>query len=1478
MCVCWGLVMAFITTLLFGSCSGEANKVNTLADSLNALSYCMRYKDLKESNRLAIEAYKVSEDDELSRVEALNNMGFCAFMQMDFERASELFEQALATGHNEIEHLVSDVGLMKIYQRTSMNKLFYDCRNRALKRMERIREDVELITDEREKSRYRYAVSEFHIVSSIYFYYLQQHQESMDAINAIHEELLAKDTAQWLYYEYMRGSGGMYQAENYERTVEGEFGWLVDCWVQSRTNGYVYFEANALQAMAEMLNVPQNRDILKREDRKGLLRLVNEENLPLDSLPLRYANEALRLFKRYGDLYQISGTYRTLATYYNYSGNPQQALPHMKMALQYVNLHHAKYYHCSDSLDRLYTYVPHAKASTELKWITSGIKTVPEWILRLREQLSRTYAAMGCKQESDYNRNIYLDLLDYTRQDKALESRYVLLQKESRQLNGLLLLVACGFFVLVSVFIAFNRYWRKKNALYASRVKCVFALCRKIMAAVPTRIAAEEDIVEILQDTIREDFQRIFETESLRLELVGNSGGNRQEVLDTPQEVFSLILPGINKEVGRLLLTLKRPLRKDERVLLRLLLPYLAWSLENGQNWVSLEDEKNQVEKERYVHSLHLSENKRQNVLKKACVSVVTGIFPYIDRIINEVEKLNTRFPQFGSETRTNKILYIEELITKINECNEVLSLWIKMRSGALNLTVENFSLNELFGIVAKGKRSFEMKRLNFSVAETDAVVKADKALTLFMINTLTENARKYTSAGGHVSLSADEGDNYVEISVTDDGDGLSEKDVNRILNEKVYDSGSIGMDTAQDTVELQRKKGFGFGLMNCKGIIDKYRKTSGLFSVCEFNIQSTLGKGSRFSFRLPKGTGKLLSIITFGLFLGILSVSCTGHHAEAQVQPHNVSSYDSLLAIANDYANKVYDCNVKGDYSQALVYADTVFSYMNSHYLSYSGKSAPLLKLFDGTEEAAEQQWFAQGFDTDYYILLDVRNEAAVAGLALNDFQLYSYNNTAYTALYKQISKDRSLETYCTQMQQSFNNKMIALGLFFLLVVVGSMAYYMLYVRRMQRYRYNMAQVFEINKAVFSVTNQPTDKSGDDFGASLIGILYSELNELVSIKGLALGVYDESAKRLRCFFYPDGEECNALHQQMQRCFDMQETQEYPGDDWYCRFLSVRNADEVHSVGVLALRKDRWRNRDEDRLLLDWVMDYLSVVIYNVVIRVHRKHTDIELAQDETRRVSFEENALHVQNMVLDNCLSTIKHETIYYPNRIKAIIDGLIAKQGSLSDSEEADKLEAVQELVTYYKGVFSLLTSCALRQLDGKTFRRIAVPVQTLLDGASKYFRKQSRKAAFSLTLKTDSSLKANSAVYGDEVLLAFLFENLINEALRYPQSGELEITCSEADGFVRFDFTDLRRDCYTQEELNELFYPSLKWMCKEGSDVLGTEYLVCKQIIREHDEHAGRRGCRINATALGKGKGFSVWFTIPMVDMPNNERKEN
>ncbi len=58
------------------------------------------------------------------------------------------------------------------------------------------------------------------IASAIYYYYLQQEQQSLEAINEIKvDEALESDTAQLLYYYYMKGSGGMYEADTPQDVV-----------------------------------------------------------------------------------------------------------------------------------------------------------------------------------------------------------------------------------------------------------------------------------------------------------------------------------------------------------------------------------------------------------------------------------------------------------------------------------------------------------------------------------------------------------------------------------------------------------------------------------------------------------------------------------------------------------------------------------------------------------------------------------------------------------------------------------------------------------------------------------------------------------------------------------------------------------------------------------------------------------------------------------------------------------------------------------------------------------------------------------------------------------------------------------------------------------------------------------------------------------------------------------------------------------
>ena len=1491
--LCWIILLA---NLSFFSCGtgGEADLCSFKADSLNRISFANRYKNLAFASETAEQALALGSNDPTVWAQAMNNIGFCAFMQMDFERAIECYSTVSKETDNEIEGLVSDVGMMKICQRASLNKEFFDYRNHALRRMKRIGADYTVMADSALAGRYNYALSEFYIVSGIYYYYLQQDKESLQSIDAIPEQTLASDTAQWLYYMYMRGSGGMYEALTPEDIVIGEFGYLLDCLEMAHKYNYTYFEANALQAMAELLNFESNRSLLSSK-RINWLRIINSDEIPQDSLPLALANRALELFKKYGDWYQISGTYRTIATYYNYIDRPDLALPNLKQALQYVNMHHAKYYHCTDTLDRLFAFRERAASSVELKWVNDQeVKTVPEWIARLREQLSRTYSAMGKKEESDFNRNIYLDLLDYTRQDKELESRYVTLESESRQLNLILALVGIVFIVLMVLFFYLNRFWKKSYSQYLEELRMVLDLCGRITAAVPQQASDRDEVSDAIQHLVGKEMLSLTGADRFWISWKDDeknddeSGCDEEYMSDTPEWLqdegvteFDLIAPGKLHPVASLWLHKEGNIQKDERSLIQLILPYLAWTLENGLNLASLSDERLRLEKEQYIHFQHLVENKRQNELKKTCLSIVTGIVPYIDRVVNEIHKLQKAGFAKDEDVKRGKLNYISELSGKINEYNDILAQWIKMRQGALSLNIENFGLDELFKVISKGKRTFELKHQQLQVESTDAVVKADKALTLFMINTLTENARKYVPEGGHVKVYAVETDEYVEVSVSDNGLGLSENDVHRILSEKVYDSGSIGMDVAKDTSQLQKQKGHGFGLMNCKGIIDKYKKTNALFSVCLFSIESELGKGSRFYFRLPKGIRRTMNLLLPLIFcLGIGLTSCGKINssvtddvvlAVAKTDSASLSGwknaekedfitpYDSLLAIANMFANQVYDANVNRQHVKALELADSVLFYMNTHFKQYSTYGQPLLQM-QGKGAAAELTWLANNFDTDYFILLDVRNEIAVACLAVKDFERYYYNNLAYTALYKQLSEDNSLEEYCIQMQRSSNNKSVALTLFVIMAIGSLVTYYLMFWRRRLHYRYNLEQVFAINRAAFSAT-AVVGKEPDEVCEGLVEGIFNEVNELVPIDNLVLAVKEEGIEGLRYSCYQPVDD-KLLSDRIRLCYERHEPD---GEEsmWYCLPLCVNAGGEDHYIGVLALNWAQPSLHEEDKLLVKLIAGYLAVVLYNSIVQVERKYLDIELAQDEARRASYEENMLHVQNLVLDNCLSTIKHETIYYPNRIRQIAERMLQANINQGDKEAA-QLTDMAELVSYYKDIFTILASCAARQLDEVTFRRSEIPVENIVASVRKYYKKITRKMSVypELEVEADSLL-----VIGDEILLNFLFENLLNEAVQYAHPGLLHLKISSEQSFVRFDFTDMRRT-YPQEELNALFYPDHTQISEVGGvPVLkGTEYLVCKQIIREHDEFSGRRGCRINACPTADGNGFTVWFTIP------------
>lgn len=1429
-------IIGIVLFASFFSCTDMVpTKEVRLIDSLNGKAYAYRYRSLDSSYKYANEAYRQVNFYKSGKAEASNNLGFCAFMAMDFDRAEALHKEVYKLTKNELELLIADIGLMKICQRTAMNKEFYDYRNSALKRMKRIREESDLFADRHEALRLDYAFTEFFIVSSIYYYYLQQRQEAITSLNRIPEDEALTDTNQLLYYHYIKGSASLVEATKPEDRKMREFDQLYITWRTAVQTNHPYFEGNGLQGLANLMVSPNNFELFRT--RRGYA--LDQFGFPVDSLlPLRMAQRALEKFREYNDLYQIAGAYVSIGKYMNEHGRYTEALDTLAKALDCVNQHHMLYYHhAADTLDKLHVFVEGDTTYTGVPWIMQeDVRTVPEWISRIREQLSVSYAGLGMKYASDYNRNIYLDILNYTRQDKELESRYLSLEADSRQMTLVLSLVIVGLVLVVILWWFFNKRSKIRNQVDVERLQRILTLCRDITSSIPMNVPL-----------IQQGIDQLFGKGRLQLEI--------------PEEGKAALVP------------LHR-LNRDEKALVHVLEPYIVWAADNEQMVEALSDERMQLEKQRYVYEQHIAGNKRQNLIKKACLAIVNGINPYIDHILNEVHKLTERGYIDNAKIKKEKYQYIDELVTTINEYNDILALWIKMKQGTLSLNIETFSLNELFELLGKGRRAFEMKNQKLEIEPTTVMVKADRALTLFMINTLAENARKYTPEEGTIKVYArTTEDAYVEISVEDNGRGISEEDVAHIIGEKVYDSRVIGMKNAADPEVLKENKGSGFGLMNCKGIIEKYKKTNDLFRGCVFDVESELGKGSRFYFRLPSGVRKAMGVLLLCLLLPLGMVSCLHDPIPPMLQDGDSivvvtdSAYEDLLDVASDYANAAYFANVDENYELALQYIDSAMLFLNEHYEKYARPDRPhrYMKLV-GEGTPAEISWWNELFDSDYHVILDIRNEAAVAFLALKQLDAYSYNNSAFTDLYKLQGEDQTLEAYCRQLERSNTNKTVGIILCFVLLIVSLVGYYFLYMRKRLQNRLNLEQVLEINQKVFAASLvrpqeqenaealQREESTLKEIPQRIVDEAFGSVNELLTIDRMGIAVYNETTHRLEYASRPGQE----MPEMVEQCFSSgkylseQHLQAIP--------LMVEAGGEHQCVGVLYLERREGTEQETDRLLFELVARYVAIVVFNAVVKLATKYRDIESAHEETRRAFWEDSMLHVQNMVLDNCLSTIKHETIYYPNKIKQIVGRLNAQ--NLSETEEREAVETMTELIEYYKGIFTILSSCASRQLEEVTFRRTVIPVQELLDAAGKYFKKLMKNRPERIELEIEPM---EAKVIGDVNQLRFLLENLIDEALTVREDGVIRLQARKDNEYVRFLFTDTRRE-KSVEELNQLFYPNLARMTSgEKGELRGTEYLVCKQIIRDHDEFAGRRGCRINAEPA-EGGGFTVYFTIP------------
>ncbi|HPQ21821.1 MAG TPA: ATP-binding protein, partial [Saprospiraceae bacterium] len=110
----------------------------------------------------------------------------------------------------------------------------------------------------------------------------------------------------------------------------------------------------------------------------------------------------------------------------------------------------------------------------------------------------------------------------------------------------------------------------------------------------------------------------------------------------------------------------------------------------------------------------------------------------------------------------------------------------------------------------------------------------ADKESLMVIIRNLLDNAIKFSPKDGKIEIKSSIVGNKLRLDVIDNGSGIDADRLNEILSKEFISS----------TQGTASEKGSGLGLNIVKNLI---KKING-----EFNVESTVGKGSMFSVLIP--------------------------------------------------------------------------------------------------------------------------------------------------------------------------------------------------------------------------------------------------------------------------------------------------------------------------------------------------------------------------------------------------------------------------------------------------------------------------------------------------------------------------------------------------------------------------------------------------------------------------------------------------
>ncbi|PLW98120.1 MAG: hypothetical protein C0593_06485 [Marinilabiliales bacterium] len=249
------------------------------------------------------------------------------------------------------------------------------------------------------------------------------------------------------------------------------------------------------------------------------------------------------------------------------------------------------------------------------------------------------------------------------------------------------------------------------------------------------------------------------------------------------------------------------------------------------------------ITKRRYSKALEAEVEKRTTELQKSnnekdkFFSIIAhDLKSPFNAIIGFADILKNDYDSFTEDEKKLFVDNIHESSHSTFKLIEKLLDWSRAKTGRLKYNPVSIDLSTIGVNMINTYRNAASKK-NIVIKSHigyHSKVYADKDLLETIFRNLISNAIKFTNPHGEIILNAKKEGDFTRISITDNGVGISEENLEKIFS----------IDVRSSTKGTEEESGTGLGLL----VVKEFVETNG----GTIQVSSTPGKGSEFSFTVP--------------------------------------------------------------------------------------------------------------------------------------------------------------------------------------------------------------------------------------------------------------------------------------------------------------------------------------------------------------------------------------------------------------------------------------------------------------------------------------------------------------------------------------------------------------------------------------------------------------------------------------------------